>query len=49
MNITRDSKLKDILAEYPQIKERLTEISPKFKMLSTPMGSGHVGEKRCRH
>ena len=39
MNITRDSKLKDILAEYPQIKERLTEISR----------SGHVGEKRCRH
>ena len=42
MNITRDSRLKDILAEYPQIKEKLTEISPKFS-------SGHVGEKRCRH
>ena len=44
MNITRDSRLKDILAEYPQIKETLTEISPKFKMLSTPMGKVMLGK-----
>ena len=44
MNITRESKLKDILTEYPQIKERLTEISPKFKMLNSPMGKVMLGK-----
>ena len=43
-NPESNSKLKDILAEYPQIKERLTEISPKFKMLSTPMGKVMLGK-----
>ena len=44
MDITKDTKLKDILAAYPQIKEKLTEISPKFKMLSTPMGKVMLGK-----
>ena len=37
MEITKDTKLKDILDAYPALKERMAEISPKFKMLSTPV------------
>lgn len=38
MEINENTKLKDILAEHPELKERLTEINPKFKKLSSPMG-----------
>ena len=31
MEINENTKLKDILAEHPELKERLTEINPKFK------------------
>lgn len=44
MELTKDTKLKDILAAHPEIKEKLTEISPKFKMLSTPMGKVMLGK-----
>lgn len=38
MDITKETKLKELLADHPQIKEKLPEINPKFKMLNTPMG-----------
>lgn len=38
MNITKDTKLKDLLMEYPWLKDEITKVNDKFKMLNTPMG-----------
>ena len=38
MNITKDTKLKDFLMEYPWIKDEFIKINDKFKMLNTPIG-----------
>ena len=44
MDITKETKLKELLADHPQIKEKLAEINPKFKMLNTPMGKVMLGK-----
>lgn len=44
MDITKETKLKELLTDYPQIKEKLAEINPKFKMLNTPMGKVMLGK-----
>ena len=36
--ITADTRLSDLLAAYPCLKEALPQIHAKFKMLSTPLG-----------
>ena len=38
MMITKDTKLADLLQEYPWLKSEVMQISDKFKMLNTPMG-----------
>lgn len=38
MNITKETKLKDILSEYPWLKEEMVKVNDKFKMLNTPVG-----------
>ena len=38
MNITKETKLKDLLTEYPRLRNELVTISDKFKMLNTPLG-----------
>ena len=38
MEINGQTKLADILAEYPFTKTGMVEINGKFKMLQTPMG-----------
>ena len=38
MNITKETRLADILQEYPWLKEEMTKVSDKFKMLNTPVG-----------
>jgi len=38
MELSKDTKLKDILEAYPEVKEKIAEINPKFKMLNTPVG-----------
>ena len=35
--LTPGTRLKDLLAKYPQLKAELTQINPAFKMLSTPL------------
>ncbi|AMK15634.1 DUF1858 domain-containing protein [Methanobrevibacter olleyae] len=37
IKITSETKLSDILKEYPWLKDELVKISPKFKMLKTPI------------
>ena len=44
MNITKDSKLSDLLAQYPWLKEELPKINEKFKMLHTPFGKIMLGK-----
>ena len=38
VDITKETKLKDILAEYPWLKDELYKVNDKFKMLGTPVG-----------
>jgi len=38
MTINIDTKLVDILKEYPWMKDEMTKVSDKFKMLNTPVG-----------
>lgn len=38
IEIEADTRLKDLLEAYPNLKSRLPEINPAFKMLSTPLG-----------
>ncbi|MBR2794966.1 MAG: DUF1858 domain-containing protein [Solobacterium sp.] len=44
MNITKDTKLKDLLSEYPRLKEELSRVNDKFRMLNTPMGKMMLGK-----
>lgn len=44
MDITKETKLKELLENHPQLKEKLTEINPKFKMINTPMGKVMLGK-----
>ena len=37
MQITRDTKLLDLINQYPWLKDELPKINEKFKMLNTPM------------
>ena len=36
MEITNKTKLKDLLSEYPWLKEEIVSINDKFKLLHTP-------------
>ena len=42
--ITPQTRLKDLLKQYPTLKNRLPELNPKFKMLNTPLGKIMVGK-----
>ena len=39
MELTKDTMVKDILAAYPDIKEKLIALEPKFKALDNPVVS----------
>lgn len=39
ITINTKTKLSDLIKAYPQLRSRLSEVNPKFKMLSTPMGN----------
>ena len=42
--ITPQTRLKDLLKQYPTLKNRLPELNPKFKMLNTPLGKIMMGK-----
>ena len=44
MIIARDTKLKDLLSEYPWLKDEISKVNDKFKMLGTPMGKIMLGK-----
>ena len=37
MNITKDTKIIDILNTYPQLKTKLPKLDPRFKKINSPM------------
>lgn len=37
VEITQDTKLMDLLNEYPFLKDELPKVNKKFKMLKTPI------------
>ncbi|MEE0874198.1 MAG: DUF1858 domain-containing protein, partial [Ruminococcus sp.] len=37
-NVTKDTKLKDIMQEYPWLLDELIKVEPKFKLAKTPVG-----------
>lgn len=38
MKVTKDTKLKDIMQEYPWLLDELIKVEPKFKLAKTPVG-----------
>ena len=44
MEITKETKLSDLLGQYPWLKEELSKVNDKFKMLNTPMGKIKMGK-----
>ena len=44
MEITKETKLSDLLGPYPWLKEELSKVNNKFKMLNTPMGKIMIGK-----
>ena len=38
MDITKETKLADLFAAYPWLKDEITKISDKFKLLNSPLG-----------
>ena len=44
MEITKEIKLSDLLSQYPWLKEELSKVNDKFKMLNTPMGKIMMGK-----
>ncbi len=44
MNITKETKLADLVSQYPWLKEELSKVNDKFKMLNTPMGRIMMGK-----
>ena len=44
MEITKETKLSDLLGQYPWLKEELSKVNNKFNMLNTPMGKIMMGK-----
>ena len=44
MQITRDTRLLDLINQYPWLKDELPKINEKYKMLNTPMGKIMMGK-----
>ena len=44
MQITRDTRLLDLINQYPWLKDELPKINEKLKMLNTPMGKIMMGK-----
>lgn len=44
MEITNKTKLKDLLSEYPWLKEEIVSIDDKFKLLHTPLAKVMLGK-----
>ena len=44
MEITKDTRLADLIAQYPWLKAEMAQVNPKFKMLNSPVGKIMMGK-----
>ena len=44
MEITRETKLSDLIAQYPWLREEMAKVNEKFKMLNSPIGKIMLGK-----
>ena len=44
MEITKDTKLADLIAQHPWLKAEMAKVNEKFKMLNTPVGKIMLGK-----
>ena len=44
MEISKETKLSDLLGRYPWLKEELSKVNDKFRMLKTPIGKIMMGK-----
>ena len=42
--ITAETKLSDLIAQYPWLKEEMAKVNEKFKMLNSPVGKLMMGK-----
>ena len=44
MEITKKTRLSDLIAQYPWLKEEMAKVNEKFKMLNSPIGKLMMGK-----
>ena len=44
MEITKETRLADLIAQYPWLKAEMAKVNEKFKMLNTPVGKITLGK-----
>lgn len=44
MEITKETKLSDLISQYPWLKEEMAKVNEKFKMLNSPVGKLMMGK-----
>ena len=44
MEITKETCLADLIAQYPWLKAEMAKVNEKFKMLNTPVGKIMLGK-----
>ena len=44
MELTKDTKLADLIAEYPWLKGEMAKVNEKFKLLNSPVGKIMLGK-----
>lgn len=44
MEITKDTRLADLIAQYPWLKSEMAKVNEKFKILNTPVGKIMLGK-----
>lgn len=42
--ITAETRLSDLIAQYPRLKEEMMKVNEKFKMLNSPVGKIMMGK-----
>ena len=44
MEINKDTKLSDLIAQYPWLREEMAKVNEKFMMLNSPIGKIMMGK-----
>ena len=44
MEINKETRLADLIAQFPWLKEEMAQVNEKFKMLNSPIGKIMMGK-----